>query len=101
MRYMILTYLRRPNGQIDEVLTLSTRLKTRDLQQGSVILDFRDLQVIKASMDGTLVPKDWDRIVGFYYQHYANVMDRLFRENGREVVKEQPVSVSDKVPVLE
>lgn len=101
MRYLILTYLRKANGQMDEVLSLSKTLKTRDLQTGSVILDFRDRRVIKASMNGTSVPKDWDRIVGFYHQHYAHVIDRLFRENGFEVIPEQsPVTeTSDKDPV--
>jgi len=91
--------MKRANGQMDEVLTLDQRLKNRDLQSASVILDFRDLRVIKASMDGTTVPKDWDKIVSFYYQHYANVIDRLFRENGREVIKEQPGAINDKDPV--
>jgi hypothetical protein len=33
-------------------------------------------------MNGTTVPKDWDRIVSFYYQHYAATFDRLARQNG-------------------
>lgn len=94
MRYLILTYLRKANGQMDEALSLSKTLKTRDLQSGSVILDFRDRRVIKASMNGTSVPKDWDRIVGFYHQHYAHVINRLFRENGYEVIPEPAAETS-------
>jgi hypothetical protein len=75
---------------MDEVLTLGNRLKTRDLQNGSVILDFRDLQVVKASLDGNTVPKDFERVVAFYRQHYAHVIDRLFRENGYEVSAQEP-----------
>lgn len=90
MRYLILTYMRKANGQTDEVMSLTTSLRTRDIQQSAVILDFRDLKVVKASMNGTTVPKNFDRIVGYYHQHYANVIDRLFRENGYEVSKEPP-----------
>lgn len=79
---------------MDEVLTLEKRLKTRDLQSGSVILDFRDRKVIKASMNGASVPKDFDRIVSFYHQYYANVIERLFKENGFEVVKDAPAEAA-------
>lgn len=100
MRYLILTYMKKPNGQMDEMLSLSRQLRNRDLQSGSVILDFRDRCVVKASMDGVTVPKDWDRIVGFYNQHYSHVIERLFRENGYEVIREQPpAESSDKDPV--
>jgi len=86
MRYLLLTYYTKPNGKIDEAMTVSRSLKTRDLQTASVILDFKDLKVIKASMDGTQVPRNWDRIVGYYHQHYASTIERLFKENGYEIV---------------
>lgn len=95
MRYLILTYLRKANGQMDEALSLSRQLKNRDLQTGSVILDFKHLKVIKASMNGVTVPKDWDRIVSFYNQHYGHIIERLFRENGYEVIREQPAETAE------
>jgi len=85
MRYLLLTYYRKPSGQIDEAMTLSRSLKQRDLQTANVILDFRDQAVLKCSMDGVVVPKDWDRIVAYYYQHYAATIERLFKENGHEI----------------
>ena len=91
MRYLILTYYKKATGQIDEVMAVSKNLKTRDIQTANVILDFRDLKVLKCSMGGEQVPKDWDRIVSYYHQHYASTIERLFRENGYEIVKpEEP-----------
>jgi hypothetical protein len=84
MRYLLLTYYRRPSGQVDEAMTLSRSIKQRDLQTANVILDFRDLTVIKCSMDGVTVPKDWDHVVAYYYQHYSATIERLFVENGHE-----------------
>jgi len=84
MRYLLLTYYRKPNGQIDESMTVSNRIRDRDLSQANVILDFRDQSVLKCSMDGKTVPKNWDRIVSYYYQHYAATIERLFEENGHE-----------------
>ena len=85
MRYLLLTYYRKPTGQIDEAMTLSRSLKPRDLQTANVILDFQNLAVLKCSMDGVVVPRDWDRIVAYYYQHYAATIERLFKENGHQL----------------
>jgi hypothetical protein len=85
MRYLILTYYRKPTGQIDEVMAVSKNLKRRDLQTANVILDFKDQQVLLASMGDAQVPKDWDRIVAYYYQHYSHTIERLFEENGHTV----------------
>lgn len=87
MRYLILTYVTKPNGKIDEQMQVGKNIKNRDLQTANVILDFRELKVIKCSMSGASVPKDWDRIVGYYHQHYASTIERLFKENGYEIVK--------------
>lgn len=93
MRYLILTYVTRPNGKIDEQMQLARNIKRRDLQTGNVILDFRELKVVKSSMGGQQVPKDFDRIVAYYYQHYANTIDRLLKENGYEIVKSEEPQV--------
>lgn len=93
MRYLLLTYYRKPNGQIDEAMSLSNKLKTRDWQMTNVILDFKEQQVLKANMDGKSVPKDWDKVVAYYYQHYTHTIERLFEENGHSlnIVAEKPV----------
>jgi hypothetical protein len=85
MRYLLLTYYTKPDGQIDESMAVSKRVRFSDLQTANVILDFKKLQVVKASMSGTVVPKDWDRIVSYYYQHYANIIERLFTKNGHPI----------------
>jgi hypothetical protein len=90
MRYLLLTYYRKATGQIDEAMAVSRNIKTRDLQTANVILDFKKLEVIKANMDGVSVPKDFDRIVQYYHQHYASTIERLFAENGYEIVKPEP-----------
>ena len=91
MRYLILTYYQKASGQIDEVMAVATRLKPRDYQTANVILDFRTLSVLKSSMSGVTVPRDFDRIVEYYHQHYESTISRLFRENGYKIVKpEEP-----------
>ena len=90
MRYLIITYYRKANGQTDEAMAVTRNLKTRDLQMANVILDFKELKVIKASMNGVIVPKNFDTIVQYYIQHYENIITRLFNENGYQVNLEKP-----------
>ena len=90
MRYLILTYYKKSDGQIDEVMAVSKNLKTRDHQTANVILDFRTLSVLKCSMGGTQVPRDFDRIVEYYMKHYEATITRLFNENGYDVKVEKP-----------
>ena len=90
MRYLILTYYKKSDGHIDEVMAVSKNLKTRDHQTANVILDFRTLSVLKCSMGGTQVPRDFDRIVEYYMQHYEATITRLFNENGYDVKVEKP-----------
>lgn len=91
MRYLTMTYVTRANGKVDEVMAVARNIKRSDLQMCNVILDFRRLEVVKCTMNGTNVPRDWDRVVGYYHQHYASTIERLFNENGYEIVKpEEP-----------
>jgi hypothetical protein len=85
MRYLIITYYKKANGQIDETTAVSRNLKMRDHQTASVIIDFKKLQVIKANLNGIQAPKDFNKIVEYYMQHYENIIRRLFEENGYEI----------------
>jgi hypothetical protein len=90
MRYLILTYYTKPSGQIDEVMAVAKSLKARDHQTANVILDFKTLTVLKCSMSGVTVPRDFDRIVEYYMKHYESTITRLFNENGYDVKVEKP-----------
>jgi hypothetical protein len=77
MRYFLVRYLKKPTGQMDEVVSVSKKIKLRDSQSSAVILDFKTRQVVQASMDGVTVPRDWNRIRDFYHQHYAKLIEDL------------------------
>jgi hypothetical protein len=85
MRYLIITYYRKATGQIDESTAVARNLRLRDHQTASVILDFKKLTVIKAQVNSESVPKDFNRIVEYYMQHYENIIKRLFEENGYKI----------------
>ena len=87
MRYLLLTYYTKPNGKIDEAMTISRNLKKKDWQTTNVILDFKEQKVLLCSVAGISAKKDWDTIVSYYYKHYAATIERLFQENGHELPK--------------
>ena len=62
---------------MDEVVSVAKRTRMRDLQSAAVILDFKTRSVVKCSMDGVVVPKDWQRIRDFYHQHYSQIIEDL------------------------
>lgn len=101
MRYLILTYYKKADGKIDEAIAVTKNLKTRDIQTASVIIDFKKLEIVKASMGSEQVPKDFDRIVKYYMQHYESTITRLFNENGYEVnleKNEEPTQPTEADP---
>lgn len=97
MRYLMLTYYTKPSGKIDESMVVATRVKTQDWQMANVILDFKELRVLKASVRDSAIPKDWDRIVGYYYPFYTNIMERLLQENGHELPSEDITKSSESL----
>ncbi len=94
MRYLLITYYTKPSGQIDEVMTVARKLKTKDWQTANVILDFKEQQVLLASVKGMTATRDWDTIVGYYYKHYAANIERLFEENGHKLPKSETESAT-------
>jgi hypothetical protein len=88
MRYMIVNYYRRPTGQLDESFVVAQRVKDRELQTAAVIVDFKTRHVIKASFEGAVVPKDFDRVVSYYQRHYSDHIDQLLKANGLELRSE-------------
>ena len=92
MRYLLLTYYYQANGKIDEGMTVTTRVRTKDWQTASVILDFKEQKVLKASLRDTTIPKDWNRIVSYYYPFYTNIMERLLTENGHAIDIKAPAA---------
>lgn len=102
MRYLCITYVQKPDGTMDEMMTVTKSIRTNDVQTASVILDFKKLEVVKASLKGESVDRNWDRIVAFYHQYYEATMERLFYENGWEVQKiEVPESTTEITEITE
>ena len=91
----MLTYYTKANGKIDESMVVATKVKTKDWQMANIILDFKELKVLKSSIKDNTIPKDWDRIVSYYYPFYTNIMERLLQENGHDLPDNKPVKSTE------
>ena len=80
MRYLLITFVRKPGGQIDEMVTVSKRVKPADLQTCNVIIDYADKKLIKCVVEGKVVESDFERMDTYYKQVYPNLIGQLERE---------------------
>lgn len=80
MRYLIITFLRRRGGQIDEMVATSKRVRTSDMENANVILDFADKKVVKCLIEGKIHPTEFDKMKDYYDRVYPNLIQQLERE---------------------
>lgn len=50
-RYMIVSYIQKPNGKWDEITDFKNSLKTRHYQTAKVILDFKEKKCVMNSIN--------------------------------------------------
>ena len=81
MRYLLITFFRKPGGQIDEQVAVSKRVKPADLQMCNVILDYGSKKVQKCVIEGKVVETDWEKMSAYYKKIYPNLIDQLERES--------------------
>jgi hypothetical protein len=76
----MITFLRKPGGQIDEQVQVAKRVRTSDNQMCNVILDFATNKVQKCVIEGKVVDTDWDKMVAYYKRIYPNLIEQLEKE---------------------
>ena len=77
MRYLLITYLRQPGGQIDEQVAFSKNLKPRDLQTCNVIMDYKTRKVNKCIIESKVVPTDFEKLHDYYKEVYPSLIEQL------------------------
>ena len=82
MRYLLVTYVKKPDGKIDEMVGLGKKIRNADHQTVNIIMDFKERKVDKCIIDGQRVDTDWDNLYAYYKGVYPAIVDRLSEENG-------------------
>jgi hypothetical protein len=81
MRYLLITFFRRPGGQIDEQVTVSKKIKPSDIQTCNVILDYQTKKVEKCVIEGKSTITDWDKMNEYYKKIYPVLIEQLEKNN--------------------
>lgn len=74
---MLITYLRKPNGQIDEQVEIAKSVRAKDVQTCNVIMDFQEKKVEKCLIEGKSVDTTWQQLRDYYQKVYPDVVDRI------------------------
>lgn len=80
MRYFLITFYRKPGGQIDEQVSVAKRLRTSDYTNCNVIVDFMNKKVEKCVIEGKMLDTTYDKMVAYYKKVYPNLIEQLEKE---------------------
>lgn len=80
MRYLLITFMRQPGGQINEQVTVSKRVRTSDNTNCNVIMDFAEKKVLKCVIEGKVHDTTFERMVDYYKKIYPTLIAQLEKE---------------------
>ena len=85
MRYMLITYVKKPNNQIDEQVQVTEKLKERDITTCNIILDFKERKVLKNVVQGQALGLPWPTLTEYYNNIYPDQLAELEKINIQEI----------------
>ena len=73
--------MRKANGQIDEQVAVSKKVRPSDVQTCNVIIDYEKKKLDKCVIEGKVVESDFDKMNAYYKQVYPTLIDQLEKNN--------------------
>lgn len=86
MRYLLISFYRKPGGQIDEQARFVKRVRTSDLTQSNIILDYGLRKIEKCVVEGNKLDRSFDQLHEYYKKVYPQIIAQLEKE-GPEMAK--------------
>jgi len=80
MRYLVVNFLRKNNGRIDEIVSVSKDVTPRVKENSNVIVDFGTKTIVKSVIEGKEHDADFDKLREYYLKIYPNLIGQLDRE---------------------
>jgi hypothetical protein len=80
MRYLLISFMRKENGQIDEMVSVSKRVRTSDMNSQNVIIDFADKKVVKCVIEGKKHDTTFELMQQYYARVYPTLVEQLEKE---------------------
>lgn len=80
MRYLLITFYRKPGGQIDEQARFVKRVRTSDMSMSNIIIDYAQRKVEKCVVEGRKLDKSFDELNEYYKKIYPAMIGQLEKE---------------------
>jgi len=77
MRYLLITYVRKPQGQIDEIVGFATKVRDKDYNNCNVIVDYKDKKVLKCVIEGKKVETNFQLMDDYYRKVYPELIKKI------------------------
>jgi hypothetical protein len=68
------------NGQIDEMVNVSKRIRTSDMNNSNVILDFAEKKIAKCVIEGKPHDSTFEQMRDYYFKVYPQLVQQLEKE---------------------
>lgn len=86
MRYLLITFYRKPGGQIDEQARFVKRVRNSDVSMSNIIMDYGLRKIEKCVVEGNKLNKSFDELHDYYKKIYPQMVNQLEKE-GPELAK--------------
>ena len=78
MRYVIIKYMQKPDGKYDEQFIVAEKIRNKDMESATVILDYAERKVVKMRLpNATQEDRNFNKISEFYKGHYKDAIKEL------------------------
>lgn len=76
----MISFLRKIGGQIDEAVSTTKRVRTSDMNNANIIMDFADKKVLKCVIEGKNHDTTFEKMRDYYAKVYPQLIEQLERE---------------------
>lgn len=80
MRYLLITFFRKPGGQIDEQARFVKRVRPSDISMSNIILDYGLQKVDKCVVEGKILNRSFDQLNEYYKKIYPVMVTQLEKD---------------------
>jgi len=76
----MIQFIRKPGGQIDELVNVSRKIKNSDITTKNVILDYAEQKVEKCVIEGNNHDTSFEKMNEYYKRVYPTLIEQLEKE---------------------
>lgn len=77
MRYLFVTFFRKPGGQVDEQVGFAKKIRPSDQNTCNIILDYAEKKVLKSIVNGSKLESTFEAMNAYYKEIYPELIAEL------------------------